>query len=81
MSDSLIKWKFNPPGAPHHGGLQEASVKSVKHHLKRIIAQMCPTIEEINTLLCKIEACSNSRPITTLKNDPENLEILTPSHF
>jgi len=28
-----IKWHFIPPGSPHMGGLLEAGVKSVKHHL------------------------------------------------
>lgn len=76
-----VSWIFSPPGAPHFGGLWEAGVKSFKHHLRRMIGASTPTIEEFNTLLCKIEACLNSRPIAPLNDDPECYDSLTPGHF
>ncbi|XP_076280097.1 uncharacterized protein LOC143208966 [Lasioglossum baleicum] len=79
--DLRIQWSFYPPGAPHHGGMQEAAVRSVKHHLRRIMGCFTPTAEEFTTLLCKVEATLNSRPITRVRDDPECLEILTPGHF
>ncbi|XP_076295214.1 uncharacterized protein LOC143216229 [Lasioglossum baleicum] len=80
-STLLIQWKFYPPGAPHHGGMQEAAVRSTKHHLRRIMGSFASTSEEMSTLLCKVEATLNSRPITRVRDDPECLEILTPGHF
>lgn len=75
------EWKFNPPGAPHFGGIWEAGVKSTKHHLCRVVGDTVLTFSEMATLLCRIEACLNSRPLLPLSDDPTDLNYLTPSHF
>jgi len=54
---SGIVWHFLPSASPHFGGLWEASVKSVQHHLKWCIGIHTLTFEEMSTLLCRIEAC------------------------
>lgn len=76
-----IEWKFNPPAAPHFGGLWESAVKITKFHLTRTMKETRLTLGELNTLLCQVEACINSRPITPLSNNPSDLEVLTPAHF
>lgn len=76
-----ICWQFIPPTAPQFGGLWEAGVKSVKFHLKRVLGQFTPTFEEFSTLLCKIEAILNSRPLSPLYDDPESFDLLTPGYF
>lgn len=75
------EWHFIPPAAPHFGGLWEAGVKSIKHHLKRVIGDVKLTYEELATVLCQIEACLNSRPLYPLTEDPDDLRVLTPGHF
>nr|XP_012150523.1 PREDICTED: uncharacterized protein LOC105663788 [Megachile rotundata] len=80
LKDS-IDWKFLPPAAPHFGGLWEAGVKSVKHHLRRVLGASTPTVEEFSTLLCNIESCLNSRPLAPLKDDIDSFDALTPGHF
>lgn len=75
-----IEWRFNPPLAPHFGGLWESAVKSAKHHLTHIMGDAKLSIGELSTLLCQIEACLNSRPLTPISRDPSDL-VLTPAHF
>ena len=80
-SDEMIKWNFNPPSAPHFGGLWEAGIKQMKNHLKRTIGEQLLTYEEFLTLIAQIESCLNSRPLVPLSNDPTDLSALTPGHF
>jgi len=81
MADEGVQWHFNPPSAPHFGGLWESAVKSTKHHLDRVIKDSRLNLEELQTLLCQIEACVNSRPMTLLSSDPGEPNALTPAHF
>lgn len=74
-------WHFNPPSAPHFGGVWEAAVKSVKFHLKRVIFTCTLTFEEMSTVITQIEAVLNSRPLCALTDDVQSFEALTPSHF
>ncbi|XP_076301700.1 uncharacterized protein LOC143219711 [Lasioglossum baleicum] len=74
-------WHFIPPATPHFGGLWEAGVKAMKHHLRRVVGNHTLSIEEFNTLLCQVEACLNSRPIFPMSNDPHDFTVLTPGHF
>ncbi|KAL6416421.1 hypothetical protein ACFW04_013495 [Cataglyphis niger] len=81
LANDRIQWRFNPPSAPHFGGLWEAAVKSLKHHLRRVLGESTLTYEEMSTLLAQIEACMNSRPLQALSDDPDDLAALTPGHF
>ncbi|XP_031617636.1 uncharacterized protein LOC116337338 [Contarinia nasturtii] len=74
-------WKFITPAASHQGGIYEAAVKSMKFHLKRIIGIKTLLYENFITLLAQIEAILNSRPLYPLKDDPTDIQALTPGHF
>ncbi|GBN02314.1 hypothetical protein AVEN_66173-1, partial [Araneus ventricosus] len=76
-----IVWYFNPPSAPHFGGLWEAAVKSMKFHLRRAIGGQILIYEEFSTFLVQIEACLNSRPLVPVSSDPDDLSVITPANF
>lgn len=76
-----IEWNFSPPGSPHHNGLAEAAVKSMKTHLKKALGEKVLTLEEIHTLVCQIEGVVNSRPMCSINDDPNDTQTITPAHF
>ncbi|XP_043478771.1 uncharacterized protein LOC122509077 [Leptopilina heterotoma] len=81
LINDRIRWEFIPPAAAHFGGIWESGVRSVKQHLRRILLDRTPHYEELNTLLCQIEMCLNSRLLCPLSDDPSDLRVLTPGHF
>jgi hypothetical protein len=81
LAESSIKWHFTTARAPHAGGIYESGIKSAKHYLKRILTEKPMPYEQLSTILCKVEAMLNSRPITPMSNDPNDLRALTPGHF
>ncbi|UYV75423.1 hypothetical protein LAZ67_13000216 [Cordylochernes scorpioides] len=81
LANDGTEWQFYPPGAPHFGGLWEAGIRCLKHHLRRIVGTTVLTYEKMLTVLIQIESCLNSRPLAPLGNDSNDLEALTPAHF
>ncbi|XP_018373216.1 PREDICTED: uncharacterized protein LOC108767714 [Trachymyrmex cornetzi] len=76
-----MNWHFIPARSPHFGGIWEAAVRSMKLHLKRTIGETSFTIAEMTTILPQIEAVLNSRPLTPVSDDPNDMRALTPGHF
>ncbi|XP_033221155.1 uncharacterized protein LOC117175554 [Belonocnema kinseyi] len=74
-------WHFIPPTAPNFGGIWEASVKSLKHHLRRCVGAHTLTFEKFRTTLTRIKACLNSRPIGPNSDEPDDFSYLTLGHF
>lgn len=76
-----IKWKFIPPTAAWWGGWWERLIRSVKTLLVRILGRSSVNFEELLTILCDVEATINSRPLTYVSDDSDELIPLTPSLF
>ncbi|EYB96025.1 hypothetical protein Y032_0154g2997 [Ancylostoma ceylanicum] len=70
-SKERIKWIFNPPASPWMGGVWERLVGSVKKALNKSIGRRKLTFADMCTVITRIEAILNTRPLT--KCDPEDL--------
>uniref|UniRef100_A0A336KES2 CSON007524 protein n=1 Tax=Culicoides sonorensis TaxID=179676 RepID=A0A336KES2_CULSO len=66
---------------PNYGGIWETAVKSIKKVLVNIAGDLNLTEDELRTVARQAASVVNSRPITTLSSDPNDLEPLTPGHF
>ena len=76
-----VKWTFNPPCGSHHGGVWERMIRTVRKVLCSLTKQQTLTDESLQTLFCEVESIVNSRPITMVTYDVNDVEALTPNHM
>ena len=76
-----VTWRFNPPGAPHFGGIHEAMIKSAKKAIYGVIGTSDVTNEELITAVTGVESLLNARPLTYQSANPQDIVPLTPNHF
>jgi hypothetical protein len=76
-----IQWEFNPPASPHFGGVFEIMIKCAKKVIRGVLGNAEVTDEELLTVICGAESLLNSRPITYVSSDCNDLYPLTPNHF
>lgn len=78
-----IKWTFQPPTASHFGGVWERQIRTIRKLLSTLLLEqpIKLTDDSLSTLFCEIEAMLNSRPLTPVSSDPDDLEALTPNHL
>jgi len=81
LSQHDMQWHFNPPAAPHFGGVWERLVKSAKRALKAFAGNQRVTVETLLTFMAEAETLMNSRPLSHVSSDCNDLETLTPNHF
>lgn len=81
LTNARTKWSFNPPLAPHMGGVWERLVRSVKEALKALDDGRRLTDEILLTVIVEAEDMINSRPLTYLSQQSEEAEAITPNHF
>ena len=81
LANHNINWKFITERAPWWGGFYERLIGLVKRCLKKTIGKAYLNMIELNTILIKVEAVLNSRPLTYPYVDINDASPLTPSHF
>ena len=81
LTQKQIHWHFNPPSAPHFGGVWERLVQSAKKSPKVTLNGQLVNDEVLHTLMVEVESLLNSRPLTHVSVDPQDPEPVTPNHF
>ncbi|GFX68064.1 integrase catalytic domain-containing protein [Trichonephila clavipes] len=80
-STQKIVWKFIPPTAAWWGGWWERLVRIIKELLRRSLGKSILSYEELSTVICDCEFLINSRPLTYISENPQELIPLTPAMF
>ena len=76
-----VKWHFNPPHAPHFGGVFETMVKSAKKAIGAILGSADITDEELLSAFTGAKVLMNSRPRAYLSANLKDNLPSTPNHF
>ena len=76
-----VKWHFNPPHAPHFGGVFETMVKSAKKAIYVTLGSVEITDEELLSAFTDAESLMNSRPLTYQSANLKDSIPPTPNHF
>ena len=58
-----ISFQFNPPHAPHFGGVWEREIRSIKFCLRVILRDQIVSEEVLSTVLVEVEGMLNSKPL------------------
>ncbi|GBM47643.1 hypothetical protein AVEN_120084-1 [Araneus ventricosus] len=81
VASQFIRWHFILLYSHYFGGIWEAAVKQTMNQLLRACRAAVHNFEELQTLLCQVETCLNSRPLVPVSSDPSYVRVLTPGHF
>ena len=76
-----VEWHFNPPSAPHFGGVWERLVRSAKRAIIYVTRGKSITDEVLSTALAYAENMLNNRPLGNVSSDPRSPDPLTPNHL
>ena len=81
LNHHRIKWNYIVERAPWWGGFYERLMKTIKIPLRKVLKQSHLNSDELYTILTEVEAMVNSRPLTYVADDINQLSYLTPARF
>lgn len=76
--NKIVKWSFNPPLAPHFGGVHKVMIKAAKKAIRAILGNADVNDEELMTAFTGVEALLNSCPLTYQSADPKDVTAFNP---
>ncbi|XP_057695374.1 uncharacterized protein LOC130917729 [Corythoichthys intestinalis] len=79
LSSQQIDFHFNPPKAPHFGGVWEREIRSVKSALRTTLGVQVVPEEVRRTVLVEIEGILNSKPLGYVSSDIADPDPITPN--
>ena len=79
LSVHQISFKFNPPNAPHFGGIWEREIRSVKAALYATVQPHAIQEEVLRTVLIEVEGILNSKPLGYVSSDVADPDPVTPN--
>ncbi|KAL1282342.1 hypothetical protein QQF64_001145 [Cirrhinus molitorella] len=79
LADYQIDFKFNPPSAPHFGGIWEREVRSIKNALQVAVGSQATTEDILSTVLVEVEGILNSKPLGYATSDVADIDPVTPN--
>jgi hypothetical protein len=80
-SNKGLQWHWNPPLSPHFGGVFERMIQSAKREIQGTLSNADVMDEELEIVIVGVESLMNSRPLTHISGDPNDMPVLTPNHF
>ncbi|KAL1269065.1 hypothetical protein QQF64_031354 [Cirrhinus molitorella] len=79
LAKQKIEFHFNPPAAPHFGGIWEREIRSLKSALNVALGAQHVTEEVLSTVLTEIEGILNSKPLGYVSSDVADVDPVTPN--
>ena len=76
-----VRWLFNPPLAPHTGGVFERLIGSAKRAISAVMGGAHLWDDELSSAFVFVEGIMNCRPLDFMSTNESDLSPLTPGHF